>query len=57
MAIRLIKAEEVRQARSAEKKAVARSAVNDFMQTAQSWVEEFKARKSRPVASPFREEK
>jgi hypothetical protein len=57
MGIRLIKAEEVRQASREEKKAVARPAVNDFMHTAQSWVEEFKARKSRPIASPFREEK
>ena len=57
MGIRLIKAQEVRQASREEKKAVARPAVNDFMQTAQSWVEEYKARKSRPIASPFREEK
>ena len=57
MGIRLIKAEDIRQASREEKKTVARPAVNDFMHTAQSWVEEFKARKSRPIASPFREEK
>jgi len=57
MGIRLIKAEEVRRASREEKKAAARPAVNDFTQTAQSWVEEFKARKSRPIPNPFREEK
>lgn len=57
MGIRLIKAEDIRQGRTEEKKPAARPAVNDFMHTAQSWVEEFKARKSRPTASPFRDEK
>jgi hypothetical protein len=57
MGIRLIKAEDIRQGRAEEKKPAARPAVNDFMHTAQSWVEEFKARKSRPTASPFRDEK
>jgi len=57
MGIRLIKAEEVRRASREEKKAATRPAVNDFTQTAQSWVEEFKARKSRPIPNPFREEK
>ena len=57
MGIRLVKAEAIRQASREEKKPGARPAVNDFMHTAQSWVEEFKARKSRPIASPFRNEK
>jgi len=57
MAIKLIKASEIRRAQSEDKKSVAQPAVNDFMQTAQSWVEEFKARKARPIAFPFREEK
>ncbi len=56
MGIRLIKAEEIRRTDREEKKVV-RPAVNDFAHTAQSWVEEFKARKSRPAASPFREDK
>jgi len=57
MEIRLVKAEDIRRASREEKKAAILPAVNDFTHTAQSWVEEFKARKSRPVASPFREEK
>ena len=57
MGIRLVKAEEIRQASREEKKPGARRAANDSMHTAQSWVEEFKARKSRPIASPFRNEK
>jgi hypothetical protein len=57
MGIRLIKAEEVSRASREEKKTAARPAADDFMHTAQSWVEEFKARKSRPIPSPFRDDK
>ena len=55
MPVRLIKRGDQKPSRKQLRKAAKQSSANQFLLTAQGWVDEFRAQKGKLLPSPFRE--